>query len=154
VAEFYFIRYALGGFCAFCQAKLFSVISTTLHPRVGLFFLLATISSPGNFNASAAFLPSSFAMYMGMLALACFLDWRGGVRTSMGMFWSAMGGILGWPFAAALCVPFLAEEAIIGLMSTAEALQHAIVRGIRGAMSALLITVSNVDLTNKHLIPS
>jgi alpha-1,2-mannosyltransferase len=142
IAEFYFVRYALAGFCAFCQANLFTVISSTLHPRVGLFFVLATISSPGNFHASAAYLPSSFAMYMGMLAMACFLDWRGGVRTSMGMFWSAMGGILGWPFAAALCLPFIAEEAFLGLFSMGEGLQHAVVRGIRGAMSAVVITVS------------
>ncbi|KAM6521330.1 mannosyltransferase [Fusarium solani] len=113
VGEFFFIRFGLAFVCALCQTVLFLVTSTTLNSRIGLFYLIATVMSPGNFHASTAFLPSSFAMYLVTLGAAAFMNWRGGLKTSQGMFWFAAAGILGWPFASALCAPFMLEELVL-----------------------------------------
>ena len=141
VGEFYFVRYILAFVCALCQVLFFRVISFTLSPRIGIFFLLATVLSPGNFHASTAFLPSSFAMYTSLLGAAAFMNWRGGLKTERGIWWFAVGGILGWPFAAALCFPFLAEEAIFALMSTREQLFETLLRVSRGVLSAIFLQV-------------
>ena len=76
-------------------------------------FMMVMLSSPGMFHASAAYLPSSFSMYASMLGAAAFLDWRGGAKTHVGVMWFGIGGIIGWPFAAALVAPFLVEEVVL-----------------------------------------
>ncbi|GJN76666.1 mannosyltransferase [Purpureocillium lilacinum] len=139
VAEFYFVRYGLAFVCALCQTVLFKVISLTLNDRIAIFFLIATVTSPGNFHASAAFLPSSFAMYMCMLGAAAFMNWRGGLKTSQGIFWFAMGGILGWPFAAALCAPYILEEVVFTFFSDKEAFIESLIRLMRGVISGVII---------------
>jgi alpha-1,2-mannosyltransferase len=119
---------------------MFRVVNGTLNPRIALFFMIAMISSPGMFNASAAFLPSSFAMYATMLGMAAFMNWKGGLKTAQGIFWFAIGGILGWPFAIALCIPFLFEEIIFAS---------------RGFVAALLVLVSCHSFTiAMHLTPT
>ncbi|KAI2628428.1 mannosyl transferase [Xylaria nigripes] len=143
VAEFYFVRFSLAFLCAFCQVILFRVISFTLNPRIGLFFLMALVMSPGNFHASTAYLPSSFAMYMSFLGAAAFMNWRGGLRTSWGIWWFAVGGILGWPFASALCAPFMLEEAIFALISDRQLFWEALIRLGRGVVAALLLLISD-----------
>lgn len=139
LGEFYFVRYVLAFGCALCQTLLFRVISLSLNVRVGIFFVLALATSPGNFHASTAFLPSSFAMYMSMLGAAAFMNWRGGLKTSQGMFWFAVGGLIGWPFAAALCAPFLVEEGIFALLSDKDRLIEAFIRVGRGVTAAVVI---------------
>ncbi|RYC61856.1 hypothetical protein CHU98_g4363 [Xylaria longipes] len=148
VAQFYFVRYSLAFLCAFCQVLLFRVISLspTLNPRVGLFFLMALVMSPGNFIASASYLPSSFAMYMSFLGAAAFMNWRGGVKTSWGIWWFAVGGILGWPFASALCAPFMLEEAIFALMSDRERFWESMLRVLRGVIAALLLVLGDATI--------
>ena len=147
LGEFYFIRYALAVICAICQTQLFRVISGTLNPRIALFFMLATIFSPGMFHASAAFLPSSFAMYTTMLGMAAFMNWRGGLKTTQGIFWFAVGGVFGWPFSIALSAPFLLEEVIFAVISSKEAFLNALMRVVRGIVAGLLILVSHSILS-------
>ncbi|KAJ3567429.1 hypothetical protein NPX13_g6768 [Xylaria arbuscula] len=127
VAEFYFVRYSLAFLCAFCQVLLFRVVSFTLNPRIGLFFLMALVMSPGNFHASAAYLPSSFAIRPG------------------GIWWFAVGGILGWPFASALCAPFMLEEAIFAFtfMSDRERFWETMLRVGRGVIAGLLLLLGD-----------
>ncbi|KAI9746234.1 MAG: mannosyltransferase [Claussenomyces sp. TS43310] len=139
VAEFYFVRYALAFICAICQTQLFRVINNILNPRIAIFFLMAMISSPGMFHASAALLPSSFAMYTTMLGMAAFMNWRNGLKTAQGIFWFAVGGILGWPFSVALSGPFLLEELAFAIMSNKDALIDAIMRFMRGTVASLLV---------------
>ncbi|RDA85907.1 hypothetical protein CP532_2718 [Ophiocordyceps camponoti-leonardi (nom. inval.)] len=139
VSEFYFVRFALAFICALCQTVFFKAICTSLNARVAIFFLIATVSSPGNFHASAAFLPSSFAMYMVMLGAACSMNWLGGLKTSRGIFWFAVAGILGWPFAAALCAPFIIEEVVLAVFSGGEAAFEAAVRIFRGGVAGLIV---------------
>ncbi|KAJ5961205.1 GPI mannosyltransferase [Penicillium vulpinum] len=116
-AEFYTIRLSLAFLCAACQTRLYSAICRTLSPRIGLLFVMIVTLSPGMFHASTAFLPSTFTMYMSMLGLASFLDWKNSRKTAQGIMWFGLGTIIGWPFAGALIVPLLAEEAIISFSS-------------------------------------
>ncbi|KAL6816191.1 glycosyltransferase family 22 protein [Trichoderma camerunense] len=143
VSEFYFIRYGLALLCAICQTILYQGISLALNARIGVVFLVATILSPGNFHASAAFLPSSFAMYMGMLGAASFMNWRGGLKTWQGITWFAVAGVLGWPFAAALSAPYLLEELILVLFSDRTSFIEALIRLIRGVIAGLLVLFSD-----------
>ena len=93
------------------------------------------------FHASAAYLPSSFAMYTTMLGMAAFMNWRGGIRTAQGIFWFAVGGVLGWPFSIALSAPFLFEEVVFAAISSKEAFIDALVRFVRGSVAGLLVLV-------------
>jgi len=139
VGEFYFVRYGLAFICALCQTQMFRVINGTLNPRVAMFFMMANIFSPGLFHASASFLPSSFAMYTTMLGMAAFMNWRGGLKTAQGIFWFAVGGILGWPFSMALSAPFLIEEVIFASLSNKDALIDTVWRFMRGIVGGLLV---------------
>ena len=103
---------------------------------------MALVMSPGNFHASAAYLPSSFAMYMSFLGAAAFMNWRGGLKTSWGIWWFAVGGVLGWPFASALCAPFMLEEAIFASMSDRDHFWETMLRVGRGVLAGLLLLVS------------
>lgn len=142
IGEFYFIRYVLALVCALAQVILYCVITLTLNARIGVLFLLATVLSAGNFHASTAFLPSSFAMYTGMLGAAAFMNWRGGLKTSQGIAWFAAGAIFGWPFAGALCLPYLFEEGLLAVMSDKERFIESLVRIGRGVVAAVLMVVS------------
>ncbi|KAK3324587.1 Alg9-like mannosyltransferase family-domain-containing protein [Cercophora scortea] len=139
VGEFYFVRYVLAAVCAMCQTLMWRATCLALNPRVGIFFILALVFSPGNFHSSTAFLPSSFAMYMGMLGAAAFMNWRGGLKTSQGMFWFAVGGVFGWPFALALCAPFVLEECFFAMFSDGQRFFEAFVRVGRGVVATLLL---------------
>ena len=121
---------------------MFVVTSTTLNGRIGLFFLIATVTSPGNFHSSAAFLPSSFAMYACMLGGSAFMNWRGGLKTSQGIFWFAVAGVLGWPFAAALSFPYVLEEAILAVFGDKQSFVETITRATKGVGAGLLVIVS------------
>ncbi|KAL8796209.1 MAG: hypothetical protein Q9182_007415 [Xanthomendoza sp. 2 TL-2023] len=117
MAEFYFIRLALGATCAACETRLFSAICKTFNFRVGIMFAVVMATGPGMFHASVAYLPSSFSMYTTMLGMAAFMDWRGGLKTGVGMMWFGIGAILGWPFSGALIIPLLAEDFALSLMT-------------------------------------
>ncbi|KAJ2906339.1 glycosyltransferase family 22 protein [Zalerion maritima] len=139
LGEFYFVRYVFAFFCALCQTLLFTTVSATLNPRIGIFYMMALVFSPGNFHSSTAFLPSSLAMYFAMLGACAFMNWRTGIKTSQGMYWFAAAGIFGWPFAAALCAPFLVEEGIIALISGKDGFIHAFIRVGRGVVVASIM---------------
>jgi hypothetical protein len=116
-AEFYFLRTVLAITCAACQTRFYSVIARTFNPRVALFFVFAMVFSPGMYHAAPAYLPSSFAMYTSMLGFSAFMDWSGGLRTAQGLMWFGIGALLGWPFAAALVLPFVAEEVFLAAVT-------------------------------------
>jgi alpha-1,2-mannosyltransferase len=139
-SQFYFLRIVLGLFCASCETKLFSTISKTLNPRVAIFFLMAMVSSPGMYHASIAYLPSSFAMYTTMLGFSAFMNWAGGMRTAQGVFWFAVGSLLGWPFAGALVLPFVFEELFLAV--TTGEIVACIKRLLDGTNRSLFVLVS------------
>jgi alpha-1,2-mannosyltransferase len=118
VVEFYFLRIFLGLVCALCESRLYSVVSRTINPRVAIFFAMALVFSPGMYHAAPAYLPSTFAMYTSMLGFSAFMDWTRGMKTAQGIMWFGLGTTLGWPFAGALVLPFIAEEVILATMTS------------------------------------
>ncbi|KAJ4390700.1 mannosyltransferase [Gnomoniopsis smithogilvyi] len=149
LGEFYFVRYVLAGVCALCQTIFYRVISLTIHPRIGVLFILAMVLSAGNFHSATAYLPSSFTMYTGMLGAASFMNWRGGLRTASGVAWFALGAIIGWPFAGALMIPFALEEGLLLAMSLGDkdSFLDGVWRILKGALAAsgILILDSTVN---------
>lgn len=138
--EFYFIRLALAAVCAACETRLFSAICKTFNPRVGIIFGIVMVFSPGMSHASVAYLPSSFSMYTTMLGMAAFMDWRGGLKTAVGMMWFGIGAIAGWPFSGALVIPLLAED--FALSSMTGDVSEIIYRYLDGTIRSLLVLVS------------
>ena len=143
--EFYALRCILALACAATETRLYSALCRALHARVGAVYLLIVAFTPGFFYASTAFLPSSFAMYTGTLGLSAFLDQREGSRTATATMWFGIGALLGWPFAGALIVPFVAEEWLTALTdrkirSTFNKYIHGIVRCV-----AILIVQVGID---------
>ncbi|KLJ09366.1 alpha-1,2-mannosyltransferase [Blastomyces silverae] len=141
-AQFYFIRMALAFICTACETRIYSAISRTLNPRIGVIFIMIMVFSPGMFHASTAMLPSSFTMYTSMLGMCAFMDSRGGLKTGRGIMWFGIGAILGWPFAGALVVPFLLEEIAVGYVS--KFLRRTLIRFTEGTMGCLIILALEV----------
>ncbi|KAL8835601.1 MAG: hypothetical protein Q9176_006815 [Flavoplaca citrina] len=141
-AEFYFIRLVLGATCAACETRLLSVICKTFNTRVGIIFGIVMATSPGMFHASVAYLPSSFSMYMTMLGMAAFMDWRGGLKTGMGIMWFGIGAIIGWPFSGVLIIPLLAEDFVLSLMT--GDISEIVYRYLDGVIRSLLVLALQV----------
>lgn len=137
--EFYFVRIVLAAVCALSETRLFSAISTSLNPRVGITFGLAIVFSPGMFHASVAYLPSSFSMYTAMLGVAAFMNWRGGLKTAEGIMWFGIGGIVGWPFSTALIIPLVAED--LFLASLIGEWSEVIYRYLDGIVRSMIVLV-------------
>ncbi|KAL7276780.1 mannosyltransferase [Rhizina undulata] len=110
IQEFYFLRILFAVICAYSETSLCSSISRNINRRVGVFYFFTTLCSAGMFHASASFLPSTFSMFTTTLGMSAFIDRSRGYRTVEGIFWFALGGLLGWPFSLAMCVPFIVEE--------------------------------------------
>ena len=138
--EFYFVRIVLGLVCALTETRLFSAISATLNPRIGIMFALAIVFSPGMFHASVSYLPSSFSMYTAMMGTAAFMNWRGGLKTAEGIMWFGIGGIVGWPFSTALIFPFVVED--LFLASLIGEWSEVIYRYLDGVVRSVIILVS------------
>lgn len=137
--EFYSLRIVLGLFCAVCETRLFSKIANALNPRIAVTFLFIMATSPGIFHASISYLPSSFSMYTTMLGTAAFMDWRGGLRTAQGIVMIGAGAALGWPFSAAMAIPFLLEEVMFATISDRDGMIELFWRLIDGTVRALLV---------------
>lgn len=144
--EFYLLRSTLAFVCAVCEARFFSKLTAVLNPRIAIFYLGITLTSPGMYHASVAYLPSSFAMYFTLLGIAAFMDWRGGLRTAQGIFCFGTGACIGWPFAAALSIPFLFEEALLAWLSNLKGLADLAWRVADGVARVLLILALQVGI--------
>ncbi|KAH0181753.1 glycosyltransferase family 22 protein, partial [Aureobasidium melanogenum] len=141
VWKFYFLRIMLGAICAGSEARLYSKISRTLNPRLGMLFFLIMLTSPGMFHASVSFLPSSFSMYTTALGMAAFMDWRGGMRTAQGMMCMIGGAFLGWPFAAALVAPFMIEEFMLAYFTDKQEFIDFLYRILDGTVRSVIVLV-------------
>ena len=148
--EFYFIRLALAAVCAACETRLFSSISKTFNPRVGIMFGIIMAFSPGMFHASVAYLPSSFSMYTTMMGMAAFMDWRGGLKTAQGIMWFGIGAIVGWPFSGILIAPLLIED--LALSSLTGDVSEIIYRYLDGTVRSLLVLVSQNPVSREIIV--
>jgi len=67
------------------------------------------------------------------------------MKTAQGIFWFAVGGVLGWPFSVALAAPFLVEEFVLAILSSREAMASAAIRLLRGTGASLFVLVSCIS---------
>ncbi|KAI0319029.1 asparagine-linked glycosylation 9 protein isoform a [Amylostereum chailletii] len=112
-AAFFSVRIFLAVICSLCEAKLYDTVKAKINNRVARYMLFMLAASAGMWNASTAFLPSTFAMYA--TTLACSYAFippasRLGQRTLAATVLFATGAIVGWPFALAIATPFVFEE--------------------------------------------
>ncbi|KAI7825165.1 Alg9-like mannosyltransferase family-domain-containing protein [Gamsiella multidivaricata] len=113
---FFILRIILGAVSAHCEATLYRTVVDEVDPRIGRYLLLVLISSAGTWIASNAFLPSTFAMYTTMMFFSQMLQpprHHSGKRTFWAIFWVGLGALLGWPFSAAVGLPFALEELLV-----------------------------------------
>ncbi|KAF8921995.1 asparagine-linked glycosylation 9 protein isoform a [Mucidula mucida] len=113
---FFALRITLAAISTFAEVFLYRQVYEKVNNKVGryLFFMLA--SSTGMWNASTAFLPSSFAMYMSTFAFAYSIvpsSSSNTYRTLAATISFAAGAVIGWPFALALSLPFVFEELFV-----------------------------------------
>ncbi|PFH52224.1 glycosyltransferase family 22 protein [Amanita thiersii Skay4041] len=113
---FFAVRISLAVISSITEVTLYRTIHEKINERVGRYFFFMLLFSAGMWNASAAFLPSSFAMYAVTLAFAyafspsSLADNR---RTLAATALFATAGVVGWPFAVAIASPFVFEELFV-----------------------------------------
>lgn len=108
--------------------------------------MIVMATSPGMFHASIAYLPSSFSMYGVMLGMAAFMDWRGGLRTVQGIFAMGTGAVLGWPFAAAMAIPYILEEVSLASISDRQAIVDLAWRLVDGVAAVLAVLAVQIGI--------
>ena len=122
---FYGTRVLLSLICAWVEIRFCRAIAQGLSPRISNYAAVFLLLSPGMYISSAAFLPSTFAMITSMLAYTYIIQnikihsssqftWKDAWWTvfQVPVFWFAVGGIVGWPFSAAIGIPFVLQEII------------------------------------------
>ncbi|KAK9454857.1 Alg9-like mannosyltransferase family-domain-containing protein [Dipodascopsis uninucleata] len=103
------LRIILGILCSLCEVILYKSIRKNISKGVAACFLFYSLTSTGMFHASVTYLPSSFSMYVSMLAMSQTLDPRSISSPHIPLFLFALSGILGWPFSVVLALPFCIE---------------------------------------------
>ncbi|KAF9225513.1 glycosyltransferase family 22 protein [Gyrodon lividus] len=113
---FFAVRIFLAVLSTLCEAKLCRTVVEKINERVGRYLFFMLLFNAGMWNATAAFLPSSFAMYATTLAFAFSLE-PSSTKSAGRALWPtllfAAGAIVGWPFALALSLPFVFEELFV-----------------------------------------
>lgn len=115
-AEFFAVRIFLATISVFVEAKFYRTIVDKINERVGRYYFFMMFFSAGMWSASTSFLPSSFAMYASTLAFSYAFtpsSSQNNNRTLVTTLIFASGGIVGWPFALALALPFVFEELFV-----------------------------------------
>lgn len=154
--QFYVLRLvALCGFTAYTEYRLFRSIQQHLRSsKVANWFLFFSTVSPGMLHASVALLPSSFAMNWVTLATANLLPSVLGLPSANASslsftLWAiaqfGIGGIVGWPFALALAVPFAVYTMVLlTFMGQVRRLAKVILGAIT-IVGVTLLAISVVD---------
>ncbi|BFZ06579.1 hypothetical protein BsWGS_09618 [Bradybaena similaris] len=101
ILVFYMTRCLLAVACAVSEMLFYRGVCRVFGSNVGRLTLILLLFSAGMFASSAAFLPSSFSMYLTMVAYGAWLMGDAHV----GIMAIGASAILGWPFAAALGLP-------------------------------------------------
>ncbi|KAJ7070724.1 glycosyltransferase family 22 protein [Mycena amicta] len=115
-AAFFAVRISLATVSVIAEAKFYRAVYEKINERVGRYLFFMLLFSAGMWNASAALLPSSFAMYTTTFAFSYALEpssAQNSRRTLAATLLFATGAIVGWPFALALSVPFVLEELFV-----------------------------------------
>ncbi|XP_059138882.1 alpha-1,2-mannosyltransferase ALG9-like [Physella acuta] len=109
ILVFYMTRCMLGVCCAISEMLFYRGVCKMFGPNVGRLTLILLLFSAGMFASASAFLPSSFSMYLTMVAYGSWFV--GDVHISIMSI--AASAIIGWPFAGALGIPIAFDALII-----------------------------------------
>ncbi|CAD5212239.1 unnamed protein product [Bursaphelenchus okinawaensis] len=109
VMLFTFIRISIALISMVSDLVLYHSICKRLGNSIGSYFVVLSMLSVAMFNASPAFLPSSFSMTMNTFAMAAYLQeyWF------IAIFFTAFSALCGWPFAVVLGLPIVLEMVVI-----------------------------------------
>nr|KAF8634960.1 hypothetical protein AX15_000686 [Amanita polypyramis BW_CC] len=113
---FFTVRIFLALLSTLSEASFYRAVHEKINERVGRYLFFMLLSSAGMWTASTAFLPSSFAMYAVTMAFSYAIfpsSMANNRRTLAATLFFAIGGIVGWPFALALALPFIFEELFV-----------------------------------------
>ncbi|KIJ66247.1 glycosyltransferase family 22 protein [Hydnomerulius pinastri MD-312] len=113
---FFAVRIFLAVVSTLCEAKLCRTVVEKVNERAGRYLFFMLLFNAGMWNATAAFLPSSFAMYATTLAFTFALEpasANSGKNTLWATLLFAAGSVVGWPFALALSLPFVFEQLFV-----------------------------------------
>ncbi|KAL5535984.1 ALG9 [Sanghuangporus sanghuang] len=115
-AMFFGLRIIFAFVSSLCEARFYRSVMETINFRVSRYMFFALLFSAGMWNASTAFLSSTFAMFTNTLAFSYALhppSTENSRRTLCATLLFATGAIVGWPFSLALAIPFVLEELFI-----------------------------------------
>ncbi|KAJ2935635.1 hypothetical protein H1R20_g1457, partial [Candolleomyces eurysporus] len=113
---FFGVRIFLAMTSGLAEAAFYRAVVDNISMRAGRYLFFMLVFSSGMWNSTAAFLPSSFAMYATMLAYSFCMkpsSLSDNRRTFAATLLFATGAIVGWPFALALSFPFVFEELFV-----------------------------------------
>uniref|UniRef100_A0A182VXH3 Mannosyltransferase n=1 Tax=Anopheles minimus TaxID=112268 RepID=A0A182VXH3_9DIPT len=106
VVIFYSVRCLLAVVCALLEYRLYKVLGRKCGGGVCNLWLFFQLVNAGMYISSTALLPSSFAMYITLATIAAWLN----EDTRTGVAVTALSGLIGWPFAVIVAVPFVLEQ--------------------------------------------
>jgi alpha-1,2-mannosyltransferase len=109
VLLFHVLRFVIALLSLLSDYCLYQSACKRLGNTVGSFFIVISIFSVGMFNASCAFLPSSFGMSMITFSISAYLQ----EKWLLSIFCTALAALLGWPFTAVLGFPIVFEMLVI-----------------------------------------
>ncbi|KAG7189380.1 hypothetical protein KM043_017028 [Ampulex compressa] len=105
ILVFYFVRCLLSVGCALSEVYFYKNICREFGIHIARLTLVFLLLSSGMYISSAAFLPSSFSMYLSTVATAAWYA----RQYELAIFSTAISALLGWPFAALLGLPIAME---------------------------------------------
>lgn len=145
--QFYWLRLvALCGFTCLTELKLFNTLNSKVSGKVSTWFLFLSSIAPGMSHAGVALLPSSFAMNCVTLATAnsfsALID--NSIKHAVyAIIWFLIGGVIGWPFALVLGLPF-GLFILIQKLSKLNTLV-ALIKGCLIGLFSILIISTTID---------
>lgn len=105
ILVFYLLRCVLAVACAGSEVYLYRSINQYVSTNIARLTLWFLLLSTGMFISCSAFLPSSFSMYLTMIAVG---GWVAG-NNKVAIMAVAASAIVGWPFAGVLGIPIAAD---------------------------------------------
>lgn len=137
---FYFIRLLLTGFTIYSELKLYNSLKLNVNKRIANSYLFLSTISTGMAHAGVELLPSSFAMQCMTLSLSYALYPFKSSNAVTSLSWIMVGGLLGWPFALVLAVPYGIYILLTELRNTLP-----VVLGCLVNLASILVAVVTID---------
>uniref|UniRef100_A0A182YI89 Mannosyltransferase n=1 Tax=Anopheles stephensi TaxID=30069 RepID=A0A182YI89_ANOST len=134
VVIFYAVRCMLAVVCALLEYRLYKVLGRKCGGGVCNLWLFFQLVNAGMFISSAALLPSSFAMYITLATITAWLN----DDAKTGIAVTAFSGLIGWPFAVIVAIPFVLEQ-LFWKKQIVRFMKHALLFGCLFGIPIVLI---------------